>query len=85
MRFSLYMQVENLFDWLNERRVFNSTGSSLTSLAEVTNPTLFDNLTEAIEANPDNFFPIRFIKDFYQREDFLGPPREIRWGLSFQF
>jgi outer membrane receptor protein involved in Fe transport len=85
MRFSIFMQVENAFDWINERLVHVNTGSSLTSLNETNNPNLFNNLRDKIEAEPDNFFPIRFLDDFYQREDFLGPPREIRWGMSFQF
>lgn len=90
-RFSFFMQIENLLDTLNERFVHPSTGRSLTSLAETTNPTLFNNLLDEIRANPQNFFPENFIVDkngkitFYQREDWLGPPREIRWGFSFEF
>lgn len=85
MRLSIFTQVENLFDWKNERRVHFTTGRSLTSLEETTNPNLFNNLRETIAANPDNFFPVEFLDNFYQREDFLGQPREIRWGMTFQF
>jgi len=85
MRFSVFMQVENVLDTINERFVHSSTGRSLTSLAEVTNPTLFDNLRRTIEANPQNFFPAQFLDNFYAREDWLAAPREIRWGMSFEF
>jgi len=85
VQFSIFMQVENVLDAINERFVHLNTGSSLTSLAESTNPTLFDNLERRIESESGNFFPIRFIEEFYQREDWLGPPREIRWGIAFEF
>lgn len=85
IRFSIFAQVENLLDSKNELRVWNNTGRSLSNLEESTNPTLFDNLRDRINANPNNFFPISFIDNFYQREDFLGAPREIRTGITFQF
>ena len=84
-RFSIFMQAENVMDIKNERLIHTSTGRSLTNLNESTQPTLFNNLRETITANPNDFFPVEFLDDFYQREDFLSPPREIRWGLSFEF
>ncbi|MFQ5651144.1 MAG: TonB-dependent receptor domain-containing protein [bacterium] len=85
LRFSVFMQVENALDAKNERRVHLNTGRSLTNLNETTRPTLFNNLRETIATDPDNFFPMQFLDDFYQREDFLGEPREIRWGMAFEF
>jgi outer membrane receptor protein involved in Fe transport len=85
MRWSVFMQIENALDLANERFVFTSTGRSLTALEETTEPTLFNNLRRRIASDPADFFPIRFIDDFYQREDFLSEPREIRWGVSFDF
>jgi len=84
-RFSLFMQVQNVLDIEQERFVFSNTGRSLTSLDAVTNPTRFAQVETAITRDPENFFPLRFINDYYQREDFLGAPREIRWGLTFDF
>ncbi|MFQ5706693.1 MAG: TonB-dependent receptor domain-containing protein [bacterium] len=83
--FSVFMQVENMLDNKNEKRVHFDTGRSLTSLAEKTNPNLFNNLEDTIKNNPDDFFPVQFLDTFYRREDFLGSPREIRWGLTMQF
>lgn len=85
VRLSVFMQVENAFDFLNEKFVHFDTGRSLTSLQETTNPNRFENLRQRIRSNPQNFFPEFFLDTFYQREDFLGEPREIRWGMSFQF
>ncbi len=84
-KFSVFMQIENAFDTLTERFVHTNTGRSLTSLAESTNPNLFNNLRHRINADADNLFPIQFLDDFYQREDWLAPPREIRWGMTFNF
>jgi outer membrane receptor protein involved in Fe transport len=85
LRFSVFMQVENALDLKNERFIHTSTGRSLTALEESTNPTLFNNLRARIRRDPDNFFPIQFIDNFYQREDWLSEPREIRWGVAFDF
>jgi len=84
-RFSLFMQVDNLFDAIQERFIFRTTGRSLTSLEEKTNPSRFTQVLNAINENPNDFFPKQFIENYYQREDFLGAPREIRWGLTFDF
>ncbi|NIV92984.1 TonB-dependent receptor [candidate division KSB1 bacterium] len=85
VRFSVFMQIDNVLDTRNERRVHFDTGRSLVSLDETTNPNLFDNLREEIRENPGNFFPEQFLDNFYQREDFLGAPREVRGGMTFQF
>ncbi|RMD91614.1 MAG: TonB-dependent receptor [Calditrichaeota bacterium] len=85
MRASLFVQINNAFDFKNERFVWSSTGRSLTALEETINPTRFDLLRQRIQRDPDNFFPVRFLDNFFKREDWLGPPREVRWGLTFDF
>jgi len=80
--FSVFLQINNLLDWNTENTVFSNTGSALSNLNETLSPTLFDNLREEIIANPSDFFPERFLDDFYQREDFLTEPREVRLGIS---
>jgi outer membrane receptor protein involved in Fe transport len=85
MRWAVFMQIENALDLANERLVFTSTGRSLTALEETTNPTLFNNLRRRIVSDPADFFPVQFIDNYYKREDFLSEPREIRWGVSFDF
>ncbi len=85
VRFSLFMYIENLLDLNNERFVYSSTGRSLTALEESTNPNLFNNLRRKIEADPTNYFPIRFLDQYYQREDWLSKPREIRIGTSISY
>jgi hypothetical protein len=84
-RFSIFLQVENLFDTKNERFIHTNTGRSLTNLDETLNPTLFNNLRRTIENNPSDFFPTQFLDDFYQREDWLSEPREVFLGMTFAF
>ncbi|MHA1584413.1 MAG: TonB-dependent receptor [Promethearchaeota archaeon] len=82
---SLFLQVNNLFDFSNEGKVHTTTGKSLTSLDETTKPNRFDVLRRQMEENPETFFPSSFLDNFYKREDWLNPPREIRVGLSLSY
>ncbi len=84
-RFSVFLDVRNVFDIKNELFVWNNTGRALTNLNESINPNLFNNLKETIRQNPDDFFPMRFIDNYYKREDWLSAPREVRVGLTYQF
>ena len=84
-KFSVFMQVENLFDTMNEIYVWTNTGHSLWSLDESINPNRFNNLRNTIRENPKDFFPESFLDNYYQREDWLSEPRKIRLGLSFMF
>ncbi len=85
VRFSIFLYVRNLFDTENNIFVHTNTGKSLTNLEQSTNPNLFNNLGRNIQRNPEDFFPLEFLDNFYQREDWLSEPREIRLGMSFQF
>ncbi|KAA3661238.1 MAG: TonB-dependent receptor [Calditrichaeota bacterium] len=85
LRYSLFFQMNNVLDLHNERLIHRSTGQSLTSLDEVNNPTRFDILRAQMRNNPAIFFPEIFLDSFYQREDWLSEPREIRVGMSFSF
>ncbi len=85
VRYSLYMQINNLLDLNNERNVHKTTGKALTSLDEATQPNRFDVLRNQMAKNPDIFFDERFLDNYYQREDWLSAPREIRIGLSLSY
>ncbi|MFQ5583366.1 MAG: hypothetical protein ACE5GL_02890, partial [Calditrichia bacterium] len=85
LRFSLYLQVFNLFDTKNERFIHSNTGRSLFNLNVAINPNRFNNLRRTIQQNPDDFFPEKFLDDFYQREDWLSAPREVLLGFTFTF
>jgi outer membrane receptor protein involved in Fe transport len=83
--FSVFTQIENVFDIKNERLVFLNTGRSLYSLDEVTQSGVFDNLRERIRDNPELYPPESELDKYYRRADFLSEPREIRVGFSLTF
>jgi len=85
VRFSVFLWINNLFDTMNDVLVHTSTGRSLTNLESSTNPNRFNNLEATIRENQEDFFPVEFLDNFYQREDFLSEPREIRLGMTFDF
>jgi outer membrane receptor protein involved in Fe transport len=85
VRFSVFMQINNLFDNMNDVFVHTNTGRSLTNLNSSTNPTRFNNLVETILLTPEDYFPVEFLDIYYQREDWLSEPREVRLGMSFDF
>lgn len=85
LRFSVFMEVRNVFDIKNELFVHTNTGHSLTDLQESINPNRFNNLRETIDANPRDFFSTAFLDNFYKREDWLSKPREVRMGMTFRF
>ena len=83
LKYSIFLQINNVLDLDNERIIHTSTGRSLNSLEEVNNPTRFDVLRSQMSSNPALFFPEKFLDNYYQREDWLSEPREIRLGMSF--
>ena len=84
-RFSIFMQINNVFDTMNDVLVHTNTGRSLTNLESSTNPNRFNNLRETISSSEEDFFPAEFLDKFYQREDYLNEPREVRLGMTFDF
>ena len=80
--FSLFTQVENLFDRNNERFVWSSTGRSLFALEETLNASAFNNLRQRIRANPELYPPESALDDYYKRADWLSDPREIKFGIT---
>lgn len=82
LRFSLFTQVENLFDRDNERLVWLSTGRSLFALEETLNASAFNNLRQRMRANPEFYPPESTLDNYYKRADWLSEPREIKFGIT---
>lgn len=85
VRFSVFLWINNLFDSMNDVFIHTNTGKSLTNLNSSTNPNRFNNLEQTIRETPQDFFPLEFLDNFYQREDWLSEPREVRLGMTFNF
>ncbi len=86
IKFSVFLQVENLFDTQNELSVYASTGRALKSIESSTNPNLFRELESRFERGDGGMFPQGEIDNYYSwRPDRVNRPREVRLGFSLLF
>lgn len=76
---AVFLKVFNLFDTLNERLVYNDTGTAEYSLEQTkSGPKATNELSERI---PE----VKSADEYFVNPSFYLPPREIRVGLSFKF
>ncbi len=74
-----FVKIFNLFDTLNERVVYASTGSAGYTLAATTSTAEAAN--RMAEGNP----AVKTADEYYTRPDFYSSPREFRFGFSIDF
>ena len=79
LRWSFFIKIYNLFDRLNERYVFNDTGTAKYTLAKERGEGI--NVDEYVGKVPG----IHPSDDYYKRPHYYYPPREIRVGFSIGF
>lgn len=76
---AVFLKVFNLFDTLNERLVYNDTGTADYSLEQTkSGPKATNELSERIPA-------VKSSDEYFTNPAYYLPPREVRLGLSFQF
>ena len=76
---ALFLKVFNLFDTLNQRTVYNDTGTADYSLEQTkSGPKATNELSERIPA-------VKSADEYFINPAYYLPPREIRLGLSFNF
>ncbi len=80
--FSVFTQIENVFDIRNENFVWSSSGSALSAIEEKTNASALKFVREQFKENRHLFPPLRELDDFYRRAEWLSEPREVRVGFS---
>jgi hypothetical protein len=85
MIFSLFLQVDNLFDTRNELSVYANSGRALYNIEEVTNPTQFVDARTRIARGDVGMVPMSAIDNYYQWAGSLGAPRLVRIGASMIF
>lgn len=84
--YSLFLQVDNLFDTENELSVYSSTGRALSSIEEEINAVQFTDIRNRIERGDAGLFGINEIDGYYSlRPERVNRPREIRLGFSLMF
>lgn len=86
IKFSVFLQVENLFDTQNELSVYESTGRALKSIEPSVNPNLFSELESRFEREDYGLIPQEEIANYYGwRPERINRPREVRLGFSLLF
>jgi outer membrane receptor protein involved in Fe transport len=85
MRFSLLLQVDNLFDKENEISVYSNSGRALYSADQVANPYQFIQTRSRIVRGDPGMIPLSAVDNFYQDPTNISRPRLVRLGLSLYF
>ncbi|HEX9658571.1 MAG TPA: TonB-dependent receptor [Bacteroidota bacterium] len=79
--FSVYLQVDNLFDTENELFVYASSGSALYTIST----TSFGNIANRIQRGDIGLIPARALTNYYARPGNVSAPRLVRFGASILF
>lgn len=86
IRYSLFLQVDNLFDTQNELYVYASSGKALSAVEETANAFQFQDIRRRIENGDPGLFGIDEIDGYYsKRPERVNRPREVRLGFSVLF
>lgn len=86
LKFSVFCQVENVFDTENELFVYASSGRSRSNLEEKDIPIVFSDIIKRINRGDPGLMPLNEIEQYYSlRPERVNRPREIRVGFSLIF
>jgi hypothetical protein len=86
LSYSVFLQVDNLFDVENEYAVYASSGRALSNVEQVINAIEFNDIRKRINRGDPGLFGIGQIDNYYsQRPERVSRPREVRLGLSIIF
>jgi outer membrane receptor protein involved in Fe transport len=83
--FSIFLQVDNLFDTQNELYVYANSGRSLSNIETTTNPTRFNDLKSRINRGDPGLFPLSVLEHYYENPANVSGPRLVRIGASVLF
>ena len=83
---SVFLWVSNVLDIQNELTVYSSTGRSLSTVEETSNPSQFNGIRKRIENDDPGLMDISEIDNYYSgRPENVSRPRELRLGFSLIF
>ncbi|MCB9220047.1 MAG: TonB-dependent receptor [Ignavibacteriales bacterium] len=82
--FSIFIQVNNLFDVENQRYVWASSGEALQNAEQKINASQFADLRRRTLEDP-GLFDVSYVDDYYRRAERVSLPRELRFGFSIFF
>jgi outer membrane receptor protein involved in Fe transport len=85
MNYSIFIQIDNLFDTKNEISVYPNSGKALYNANEVAFPAEFNEVMTRIERGDVGLVPISAVDNYYVDPTNISKPRLIRLGLSMMF
>jgi outer membrane receptor protein involved in Fe transport len=84
--YSVFLQINNLFDTENEIYIYSSSGRALSAVEETTLASQFNNIRNRIEQREEaGLFSESVIDNYYARPQNVSSPREVRLGFSIIF
>jgi outer membrane receptor protein involved in Fe transport len=83
--FSVFVQVDNLFDTENELAVYANSGRALYSISQVIEPTLLADLRSRILRGDPGMIPLSAVDNYYANPANISTPRLVRIGASLVF
>ncbi len=85
INYSVFVQVDNVFDTENEIYVYSNSGRSLYNADEKRTAGNFDDIRRRINRGDLGMFPVSEIDNYYKRAENLSAPRQVRFGISVMF
>jgi hypothetical protein len=83
--YSVFLQVDNLFDRQNELTVYVNSGQALYNIDEKNNPALFSDLRRRISRGDPGMVPVSAVDRYYANPANVSSPRLVRFGASVTF
>jgi len=83
--YSIFLQVQNLFDVENQIYVWSNSGQSLYNADEKRTAINFEDIRKRINRGDAGLIPVSEIDNYYVRGEWLSRPREVRAGVSVVF
>ncbi len=85
LRYSFFIQVDNVFDTRNETDVYSNSGKALYNANEVANPREFQEIRNRINRGDQGLIPISAVEEYYVNPANVSRPRLARFGFSVLF
>ena len=85
LRYSIFVQVDNLFDTRNETDVYSNTGQALYNANVVANPAEFQEIRNRLNRGDPGLIPLAAVDNYYVNPANVSRPRLARFGFSVLF
>lgn len=84
-KYSLFLQVDNIFDTQNEIDVYSNSGDALYNADQVANPAQFQEVRNRISKGHLGLVPLSSIENYFVDPRNVSRPRLVRFGFGIIF